>query len=260
MIIAQIADTHLGEVNASDAVFPARAENLQACIANINSLDPLPDVVIHTGDLTQHGQAAEFAHARSLLSKLKAPLYVTAGNRDGREGIAQAFAVDGYLNPDGNFIHYAIEEYAVRLVAVDSLSEDGPKGDFCEARLTALDATLSEAPARPTALFMHHPPFDVTSAPDPFAYHRREAVSNLAAVISQHPQVVRLFAGHMHRPWTAVVGGVTASTVPSVAADLRYGSYPPAMAGRPVYLVHRFEIDCGFFSETRLVGNGAEAQ
>ena len=107
---------------------------------------------------------------------------------------------------------------------------------------------------------MHHPPFDVTSAPDPFAYHRREAVSNLAAVISQHPQVVRLFAGHMHRPWTAVVGGVTASTVPSVAADLRYGSYPPAMAGRPVYLVHRFEIDCGFFSETRLVGNGAEAR
>ena len=38
MIIAQIADTHLGEVNASDAVFPARAENLQACIADINSL------------------------------------------------------------------------------------------------------------------------------------------------------------------------------------------------------------------------------
>ncbi len=57
MIIAQITDTHLAAANAADPVFRARAENLRACIADINRLDPMPDAVIHTGDMTQHGQA-----------------------------------------------------------------------------------------------------------------------------------------------------------------------------------------------------------
>ncbi|NQU71307.1 MAG: metallophosphoesterase [Rhodospirillales bacterium] len=259
MIIAQIADTHLVAADAADQVSRARAEDLRACIADINGLDPRPDAVIHTGDVTQHGQAAEFTHARSLLAALEMPLYVTPGNRDGREGMMRAFASDGYMLPDCAFVHYAIEAHPVRLVAVDSLADDGgAKGDLCHARLAALDATLAEAPARPTALFMHHPPFDVPAAPDPFAYQRRQAAADLAALVSRHPQVVRIFTGHMHRPWTATVGGVAASTVPSVAIDRRYGHYAATMAGRPVYHVHRFEGDWGFASETRLVGSGAD--
>ena len=257
MIIAQITDTHLADSGESDPVFRARADNLRQCISDINGLDPKPDAVIHTGDMTQHGRVAEFAHARALLAALEAPLYVTPGNRDGRRGMARAFAGDGHMTPDCTFVHYAIEDHPVRLVAVDSLAAGGgAKGDFCRDRLAALDATLGEAPGRPTALFMHHPPFDAPAAPDSFSYRRRQAVADLAVVVSAHAQVVRIFSGHMHRPWTARVGGVAASTVPSVAADLRYGPYPPGMAGRPVYQVHRFEDDGGFASETRLVGSG----
>ena len=107
---------------------------------------------------------------------------------------------------------------------------------------------------------MHHPPFDGPGAPIPFAYQGRRAVAVLAAVICRHPQVVRIFTGHMHRPWMASVGGVAASTVPSVAVDLRKGHYAPTMAGRPVYQVHRFEGDWGFTSETRLAGSGADSR
>ena len=216
MIIAQITDTHLGDANAADPVFRARAENLRACVADINGLDPKPDAVIHTGDMTQHGQAAEFSHARALLAVLAVPLYVTPGNRDGREGMARSFAGDGYMRPNSAFVHYSVEDHPVRLVTVDSLADDGSnKGDLCDARLTALNATLAEAPARPTALFMHHPPFDVPTAPNPFAYQRRRAVADLAAVISRHPQVVRIFTGHMHRPWMASVGGVPPAPFPA---------------------------------------------
>ena len=258
MIIAQITDTHLSDADTADPVFDARAENLRECIADINSLDPKPDAVIHTGDMTQHGQAAEFLHARTLLGELEAPLYVTPGNRDGRDGMSRAFAIDGYMRADCTFVHYAVDRHPVRLVTVDSLADDGDnKGDFCQARLAALDTTLNDKPERPTALFMHHPPFDVPVAPDPFAYQRRKAVTNLVSVISQHPQVVRIFTGHMHRPWTAKVGGVAASTVPSIATDLRKGDYPPPMDGQPVYQVHRFEDDWGFASETRLTASGS---
>ena len=227
MIIAQITDTHLAAANAADPVFRARAENLRACIDDINGLDPMPDAVIHTGDMIQHGQAAEFAHARSLLAALEVPLYVTPGNRDGREGTARAFAGDGYMMPGRAFVHYAIEAHPLRLVAVDSLADAGSKGDFCHARLAALDATLAEAPARPTALFMHHPPFDVPTAPDPFAFRRRRAVDDLAAVVSRHPRVVGIFTGHMHRPWTATVGGAADLPGAPVRGRLEPGQRDP---------------------------------
>jgi 3',5'-cyclic AMP phosphodiesterase CpdA len=252
MIIAQIADTHLVAEDAPEPILRARSENLRACIADINMLDPAPNAVIHTGDMTQHGLAAEFSHARALLAALKMPLYVTPGNRDGRDNMIRAFAGDGYLPPDCDFVHYAIDVHPVRLIAVDSLADEGvAKGDLCHTRLAALDATLADAPTRPTALFMHHPPFDVAAAPDPFAYIWRRAATDLAAVVSRHKQVVRIFTGHMHRPCTATVGGVVASTVPSVAIDRRYGEYPASMEGRPVYHVHRFEREWGFSSETR---------
>ena len=85
MIIAQITDTHLADADSADPVFRARAENLRECVADINGLDPMPDAVIHTGDMTQHGQEVEFAHARALLAALEVPLYVIPGNRDGRQ-------------------------------------------------------------------------------------------------------------------------------------------------------------------------------
>ena len=204
MIIAQITDTHLADAEEADPVFRARAENLRQCIVDINGLEPKPDAVIHTGDMTQHGLAAEFAHARALLAALEAPLYVTPGNRDGSKGMASAFAGDGYMKSAGAFVHYAVETHPVRLVSVDSLAADGDaKGDLCHTRLAALDATLAEAPARPTALFMHHPPFDVPSAPDPFAYQRRQAAADLAALVSGHP------AGgpHLHRPHAPSMDG-----------------------------------------------------
>jgi len=174
--------------------------------------------------------------------------------------MARAFADGGHMMPDCAFVHYAVEEHPVRLVTVDSLAADGSaKGDLCHARLAALDATLAKAPAQPTALFMHHPPFDVPTAPDPFSYQRRQAAADLAAVVSRHRHVIRIFTGHMHRPWMAMVGGAAASTVPSVAVDLRKGRYAPTMAERPVYQVHRFEGDWGFASETRLPGSGANS-
>jgi Icc protein len=46
------------------------------------------------------------------------------GNRDGREGMARAFADGGYMMPDCAFVHYAVEEHPVRLVTVDSLAAD----------------------------------------------------------------------------------------------------------------------------------------
>jgi len=157
MIIAQISDTHILAPGGGDPAGAGRSENLRQCIGDINGSDPQPDTVLHTGDMTQHGRDDEFDLSREILSALQAPLFVTLGNRDGRDGVARAFAGEAWLPANPVFIQYAVDGFPVGLVAIDSLASNARKGDFCKARLNALDAILCEAPDWPTALFLHHP-------------------------------------------------------------------------------------------------------
>jgi len=71
--IVQISDTHLGDHHA-----PHAAENLKQAVKMIN--DRHPDAVILSGDIGENPQAWD--EARSILKKLKAPLYYVPGNHD----------------------------------------------------------------------------------------------------------------------------------------------------------------------------------
>ena len=158
MIVIQLSDPHIlapGELlygRFDTAEFLARA------VAEINRLEPLPDVAVITGDLVDHGEPAEYEHLRALLSPLAMPVFVIPGNHDAREPLRAAFAADGYLPADG-FLQFTIENYPVRLVALDTLIPGEAGGLLCSERLAWLDHALASAPARPVLLMMHHPPF-----------------------------------------------------------------------------------------------------
>jgi 3',5'-cyclic AMP phosphodiesterase CpdA len=165
MLVAQISDPH---VLAAGILFRARVEppapstelvyadiDTGAClaraVAEINALAPLPDVTVVTGDLVDHGEADEYHHLRRLLAPLRMPVFVIAGNHDARAPLRQAFAADGYLQPEG-FLHYTIEDYPLRLVALDTLIPGEIGGTLCDERLGWLDATLGAAPSIGDAL------------------------------------------------------------------------------------------------------------
>ena len=105
MIVIQLSDPHIlapGELlyrRFDTAEFLARA------VAEINRLDPLPDVAVVTGDLVDHGEPPEYEHLRALLAPLAMPVFVIPGNHDAREPLRAAFAADGYLPADG-FLQY----------------------------------------------------------------------------------------------------------------------------------------------------------
>ena len=251
MIIAQISDTH---ISADDPMGPERAGHLAACVAAINGLDPLPDVVVHTGDVTHRAKPAEYDQALAILRALVPPLHLVAGNRDERAALQAALAKRGRVADDWPFVQYADEAHPVRLIIVDSLSGTSNKGRFCQRRLEHLEALLARDRARPAALFLHHPPFDVMAAKDPFQYESRETVAGFAAVLARGGREIRLFCGHSHRLAEGRVGPATVSTMPSVAVDLRLGDYPDDQAGRPLIQLHRYAPGEGFTTETIAAG------
>jgi Icc protein len=134
MRIAQITDLH---VVAKDRLCYRRVptnEQLRQAVAHINDLKPSPDVVIASGDLTDHGREEEYLHLREILSELKFPVFAIPGNHDNRERLAKAFADTRYM-PGPPFLHYAIEEYPIRLIGLDTTVPGHHHGEMCAERL-----------------------------------------------------------------------------------------------------------------------------
>ena len=74
MIVIQLSDPHI--VAPGELLYGRvdTAEFLARSVAEINRLDPLPDVAVMTGDLVDHGNPAEYEHLRRLLAPLAMPI------------------------------------------------------------------------------------------------------------------------------------------------------------------------------------------
>jgi Icc protein len=252
MIIAQISDTHL-TLDTPDV--DRRLRDFALTIADINALDPPPGAIVHTGDIVHNGRRDEYAEAASILAAARAPVYVLAGNKDDRVNLRAAFSARGYLAPGSDFIDYAIEDFPVRLIALDTLSPGNNKGEFCPEQAEALLDLIAADSTKPIAVFTHHPPFDVTVGPDRLHFETPDSMSRLRDALQRFGRVVAVFSGHVHRAAAGHVGTIPASVVPCIATTLRKGEYPPHMRTRPVYHVHRFDPAWGFATETRIVGS-----
>ena len=251
MIVAQISDTHIA-LDTPDA--DRRINDFVRTIADINALDPAPDLIMHTGDIVHNGRREEYAEAAAILAAARAPVYILPGNKDHRENLYEAFPAHKYLTLGAPYIDYAIENYPVRLIGLDTLSEGNNRGDFGRDRLERLNKLVDAETKKPISIFMHHPPFDVPVGPDPLNFVTAEAMAELSQALRRSGRITSIFCGHVHRLTEGHVGKIPATVATSIATTLRKGSYPAEMEGRPVYYVHKFDAAGGFATETRIVG------
>jgi 3',5'-cyclic-AMP phosphodiesterase len=259
MLIVQITDFHI----KARGKIAYRVVDTAACLGNavaaVAALDPAPDIIVATGDLTDFGRPEEYELLRELLAPLGKPIYLIPGNHDEREALRQAFRGDGYF-PANGFLNYAVEDQPLRLVALDTMIPGDPGGRVADESLQWLDRTLAAKPDRPTVVIMHHPPF-VTG----IAHMDRVGLKNIdavAAVLARHPQVERVLCGHLHRSIQARVGGhAIASTAPSTAhqtaLDLSANGPSVFTLEPPGYQLHLWRPTTGIVSHTGVVGRFA---
>lgn len=222
MLIAQLSDLHLGEPGVAGPTGQDPGALLRHAVACLEAMDPRPDLAVLSGDLVERGSAVEYAHLAACLESLTLPFYLMPGNHDDRDAMRGAFPGHAYLGREG-FMQYAVDRGALRLLMLDSLIPGRPEGELCEARLAWLDERLREQTARPTLVFIHHPPLATGSGHmDRSGLRNAEA---LGRVIARHPQVERVAAGHVHRVMAARWNGTMLSTCPALAyqfaVDLR---------------------------------------
>jgi len=251
MIIAQISDTHI----ASDSLdADQRIADFERTISDINVLDPVPDVIIHTGDVVHNGRQSEYAEAVRILANARAPVYVIPGNKDDRENLRSAFSPRGYLESGAGFIAYAIDDYPVRLIAVDTLNTRSNKGDFCSERADRLIDLIDGDSRKPIAVLAHHPPYMVQVGPDPLNFETADMMERLDRCLQHSGRVIAVFSGHVHRGTAGHAGKIPVSVMPCIATTLRKGEYPANMKTCPVYYLHKYDPTWGFVTEARIVG------
>lgn len=221
MLIAQVTDPHIKAEGRLAYREVDTAANLERCVHHLMSLKEMPDVVLMTGDLTDFGREDEYRLLRKLLDPLTMPVYVIPGNHDERDNFRRAFRDHAYLPPDGD-LHYAVEDYPLRMIGLDTTIRGESGGEMNEARLAWLDDRLAERPDAPTVLFMHHPP--ILTGIRHMDVQNCSNADGLAGLLGRHPQVFQILCGHVHRSVHRQWAGVTVSIAPSashyVALDL----------------------------------------
>jgi 3',5'-cyclic AMP phosphodiesterase CpdA len=207
-VLLQLSDLHLGDVIGGRTA----EERLAAVIAATSHLGVTPDAVLVTGDLANTAADDEYARARELLAGLRAPLHVLPGNHDDAGALRAHF---------GAACEPVAEVGALRLLMLDTTVPGADGGALADPQLGRLQGHLAEQPHRPTVLAMHHPPivtgigvWDAIGLPDA----DRHA---LAAVLRDHPQVLRILAGHLHRTMSVRLGATDVLVAPSTFAQAR---------------------------------------
>lgn len=207
---AILGDLHIGS--------PTGEEMVRAAIADINRSGV--DLVIQLGDITDHGDPAEFDLALKVLGELAMPVTTMMGNHDvysiqdeklsGRELYGTSFG----RAPDGVTFEHKGMTFAVLDSVEHGASPFGPfdmiSGTFTDGRSGAivrgslshpqhdLLADLAAPDAGPAFVFLHHPPQPFAGFP-PILFGLREEDSGRLHAVADSGNIWGVFAGHTHR-------------------------------------------------------------
>jgi len=249
MIIAQISDTHIA-LDVEDA--NQRIRDFEAVITDINMLDPAPDLIIHTGDIVHNGRQDEYTKAVEILATAKAPVYCMVGNKDHRINMRAAFSQLQSFSPDSEFIDYAVDDFPVKCIMLDTLHEGSNKGNFCQKRMQNLLGMLDDDRTKSILVFTHHPPCEIFVGPDRIHFETIEAMTELRKTLLNSGRVTSIFSGHVHRSTTGFVEDIPVTVSSSVATTLRWDQCAEHMKSRPVYYLHEVDENNVVTTQTRI--------
>lgn len=254
MLIAQLSDPHVREAGVLYQGVVDSNRMFAEALAHLETLDRRPDLIVLTGDLVDHGRPAEYQEMRRMLATT-IPWLAMAGNHDEREAFRAAFHDQAYL-PRAGALHFCVDDYPVRIVAVDSCIPGLHHGLVDAAALAWLDATLAREPAKPTVLMLHHPPF-MSGIPYMDDYRCIET-EGLEAVVRAHPQVERVLCGHVHRSmlrrWAGTVVCTAPSTTTEICLQLRPDAPPASVVGPAGCMLHLWDPVHGMVSHVSHIG------
>ncbi len=256
LLIAQISDTHaIDPALGSDSIVDNN-ERMRTAVASL-AAEVLPPVrIVHTGDATNDGHPGEYDVLVETFEPLADRLRILPGNHDDPDEIRRRFPDQPWADTDhGSWVETV---GGVTLIGLDSTKRGEHGGHLDDARLTWVADQLAAAPG-PSVLCLHHPPFRSGLAWMDDGQLRPHGA--LDEIVAGAPGLERIWCGHLHRPITTTVGGVTTITCPTtsqrIGLDLRPEAPISVIAEPAAYQLH-LRTEGGWVTHTRPVDLGIE--
>ena len=186
MLLAHISDTH----------FRSRGEKLYGFIdvnaanadvvSQLNALRERPDAVVVSGDIVNCGRPEEYQVARQILGSLNYPLYLIPGNHDDKAHFLEHLhPLCPQLGNDPQNMRYAVDDFATRLLFIDSSHAGTSKGWLTDETIGWLEAQL-------------------------------------LALVERFPSLTRIFCGHNHSLTMTQYRQALISTIPGTVHQVPY--------------------------------------
>lgn len=192
LLIAQVTDIHLFGDEDQKLLGLSTLRSFQAIVERLMSLQPQPDLLLLTGDLSQDGTPESYEYIQNLISSLAVPTYWLPGNHD------CAGTMDQVLNRTPISPCKAFTQQAWSFLLINSTTPGCTHGHLSAETLNWLDFQLGlmDGPY-PTVVALHHPPFYVDSSW--LDSSKLQNPEELFAVLDRHPQVKLVLFGHIHQ-------------------------------------------------------------
>lgn len=194
-----LTDLHL---NAPGTVDPSLLTDttvaLRQSFEAIRRMDPQPDFMVLSGDLTNNGDVSAYEWLKNLLDELSPdyPVVMALGNHDRREGFYTIFPNEA-AGPAAPLDH-VLSVDGLDIVVLDSSLPQRVGGDWEVGQIDWLRHTLASLAGRPKLLVIHHPPMlDPNGPPNDWASLSASATEALRAALAGHP-IVGILCGHIH--------------------------------------------------------------
>lgn len=220
-VVAHLSDPHLDQGERARARFRRVVDHVVAAARSI-------DVALVTGDIADHGHAAEYAEARDGVERITAAgteVLVLPGNHDDRAAFTQVLLGGDASTAPINHLHHV---GGTAFVLVDSTIPGRDDGELDDTTVQWLRSALARTAGTPTVVAMHHPPVGVGHPTVDDTILRNPA--DLADLLEQAPHVRAVLTGHAHTGMASTFAGRPVRGAPGITSTLRLPWEPAADA------------------------------
>ena len=212
MRIVQLTDTHVVPEPGQQLHGVDTYRALERALERALALDPAPDAILVTGDLTEDGSRKSYLRCKELFSRSSLPVLVVPGNHDDDEVMRSVF--HGSSIQVGGTAQLG-DWFAV---LVNSQVMHRSHGEIRDVEWTNVVNGLEAARGRPTLVAMHHPPVPAC----PSSGCQLKGSTSFVNRLSSHPNVKVVVSGHLHQQVASRHGQMVFLTTPSTFAQVTH--------------------------------------
>ena len=215
--VLQLTDTHLCRERGGSLLGMDTDHSLQAVIGLARREQPQIDVLLGTGDMSNHGYLEAYQRLRAYFAELCPDQFWLPGNHDDRGKMDQ-------VDVDGTLLSNDIRLGRWQLVMLDSQVPGQVGGRLGQGQLQLLREALDEAAREQlfSLVCLHHQPVAIGCR-----WLDEQMVADadeLFAVLAQYPGVRGILWGHIHQQVDRVWQGRKLMASPSTCVQFAPGS------------------------------------